>query len=155
MVDIQEIRLSIDEGPKYMEFLITLLKEGKIIRTNLVGGSMFPTIDKNDFVTIMPVHFPDLFPGDIITYRRKNSNGSLTGHRMAKKRRNKGIEYIVAKGDANRNFDLPVYADEIYGKIIKIEKAERTVYLQTGFNRIRSYLHAKYNWLTRFKYTVM
>ncbi len=155
MVDIHEVQLSADESPEYIEFLINLLKEGKTIRTNLVGGSMFPTIDKNDFVTIKPVHFPDLFPGDIITYRRKNSNGPLTGHRMAKKRRNKGMEYIVAKGDANRNFDLPVYADEICGKIIKIEKAERTIHLQTGFNRIRSYIHAKYNWLTRFKYTFM
>ena len=124
------------------DIFIEQLKLGNSIRVNIRGESMFPSVKKDDVVIVRPVRFEETRIGDIIAFKRNSTDSILTLHRIIKKRN----ESIVTKGDANRHGDFPVYFEDIYGKVAKIERKGKTVNLETGLHRLLSPLIAWFSW---------
>lgn len=124
------------------EIFIEQLSKGNSIRMNIKGRSMYPFIKRNDMVTVKPIKFEQIITGDIIVYTRSIEH-DFTGHRVIKKRRNtQGREFLFTKGDASIHGDFPVYPEDIYGKVIIIERNGKSINLETGFRCFLGYLIA-------------
>ncbi|MCJ7580784.1 MAG: S24/S26 family peptidase [Candidatus Aminicenantes bacterium] len=115
---------------------IEQLGQGNSIRMIIKGQSMFPFLRKGDAVTVKPIALKETRIGDIIACRRGHADSSLTVHRLLKKKK----EFIVTKGDANRHGDPPIFAGQIWGKVIKIERDGKIKNLETNFHRLFAYL---------------
>jgi hypothetical protein len=118
------------------------LSQGNNIRMIVKGQSMFPFLRKGDTVTVKPILFKETRIGDIIAFKREQSDKALTLHRLMKKKQT----FIVTKGDANRHGDPPVFTEQICGKAIKIERGEKTKNLETSFQPLLSYVIAHTLW---------
>ena len=124
------------------EIFIEQLKEGRTIRMNIKGNSMHPFIKRSDTVTVKPIKFEETRIGDIVAYTRSIEHG-FTVHRAIKKRRDKeGRKYLFTKADANIHGDFPVYPEDVYGKVITIERNGKSIDLETRFRCILGYLIA-------------
>jgi ATP-binding cassette subfamily B protein len=125
------------------EIFIEQLRNGRLIRMAVKGRSMYPIINKGDYLTVKPIKFNQVKVGDIIVYR-KFSQAEFTVHRILKKGIDVGGQYLLTKGDANIHLDQLVYSQDVYGKVIVIEKKNGRINLETVFQRLQGYLMAKY-----------
>jgi signal peptidase I len=109
---------------------------------NIKGNSMRPFIKKSDIVTVKPIKFAETRIGDIIVYTRSVEHG-FTAHRLIRKRRNaQGREFLFTKGDVSIHGDFPVYPEDIYGKVVTIERNGKSINLETRFRCSLGYLIA-------------
>ncbi len=121
------------------------LRKGRRVRMNTTGESMRPLMKRGDIVIINPIKFEDTNVQDIVVYSRDPRQG-FTMHRLIKKGRDsEDREYLVTKGDANRYGDvLPVYPDNLYGRVTLIERTDgRVVNLESKYRRLQAYLIAR------------
>lgn len=109
---------------------------------------MHPLIRKSDIVTVKPVRFEESKVGDVVVYTR-NSHYGFTVHRLIKKNRDQqGRKCLTTRGDASRYGDPAVYPEEVYGKVMTIERENgRIIHLDTRYRRLQGYLFAKRSWL--------
>jgi len=130
------------------EIFVEELRKDHSVRINIKGSCMHPFIRKTDIVTVKPIKLEETKVGDVVVYAR-NSHHGFTLHRLIKKRRDhEGREYLSTKGDANRHGDPAVYPEEIYGKVVTIERKDRTIIqLDTRYRHLQGYLLAKRSWI--------
>lgn len=76
----------------------------------VASSSMEPGISKDDAL-IVRQEYGRYLPGQIITFKTKNSPGDLVTHRVVRVDKN----YLVTKGDANSIADRPISRDQIVG----------------------------------------
>jgi signal peptidase I len=114
------------------EIFIAQLRKGNSIRMIIKGRSMHPFINRNDIVTVKPIKFDQAKIGDIIACTRSVEH-SFTAHRLIRKRRDaQGREFLFTKGDVSIHGDFPVYPEDIYGKVITIERNGKSINLETS-----------------------
>jgi hypothetical protein len=128
-----------------------LLNEGKSVRFEAPGKSMYPAILDGETLIVEPVVPSAVQVGDIILYK---SEEKLIAHRVISiKKFNARITQLpdrndlhentrssmagssvlntqyslILRGDASYSYDEPVYADQILGKIIAIERNGRSI----------------------------
>lgn len=79
--------------------------------------SMSPKINKGDSVIYQKVNsINDIKIGDVIVF---NSGSKIIIHRYIDKKEEKGIDYIITKGDANNSADnLNLTFDDVEGKVL-------------------------------------
>jgi len=94
-----------------------LLNNGIDVRINSRGLSMFPFIWTGDKITISPEK--NLNIGDIIVFKRDDQT---VCHRLVKVFEKAGIRYYQTRGDSHFNLDDPMTADQILGKVVRIER---------------------------------
>jgi hypothetical protein len=94
-----------------------LLDNGIDVRVSTRGPSMFPLISTGDKVTIHPEK--NYEKGELIVYKR---DGRMVCHRLANIFQQDGIKYYQTRGDSFIGLDDPVTANQILGKVIKIER---------------------------------
>ena len=94
-----------------------LLIEGFDVRINTRGPSMFPLIRTGDKITVNPEK--NLNIGDIIVFKRDEQ---MVCHRLVKVFERDGIRYYQTRGDSHFNLDDPMTADQILGKVVRIER---------------------------------
>ncbi|MDI6839430.1 MAG: signal peptidase I [bacterium] len=136
-LDLSSGRLS-----KIREIFVEQLSKGLPVRMNIKGRCMHPFIRRSDIVTVKPIKFEDTKVGDIVVYNR-DLKGDFTVHRVIRKRVDRnGKENLLTKGDASQYGDPPVYAEDVYGKVIAIERNGKSINLETKFNCILGYLIA-------------
>jgi len=99
-----------------------LLNNGIDVRINSRGLSMFPFIRTGDKITISPEK--NLNIGDIIVFKR---NEEKVCHRLVKTYEKEGIKYFRTRGDSSFDFDEPITANQILGKVIRIERENVTL----------------------------
>ena len=130
------------------EIFIEQLRKGHSVRMNIKERCMHPFMRKSDIVTVKPIKFEEAKVEDVVLYTRNFHHG-FTLHRLIRKRRNQeGREYLTTKGDASYHGDPAVYPEEVYGKVVTIERKDgRIVHLDTGYRRLQGYLLAKRSWL--------
>ena len=145
-----------DRFSRVREIFREQLKQGRPIRMNIKGRSMHPFIKKTDIVTVKPIKFEETKVGDVVVYSRNFHHG-LTVHRLIKKRRDlQGREYLTTKGDAGSHGDPAVYPEEVYGKVVTIERRDgRTTHIDTRYRRLQEYLLAKRSWLRAVRGTLL
>ncbi len=125
------------------DLFIRLLKEGRSLRCVVNGGSMVPCIRKGDFLTVKPITFAEVQIGDIVAYRRDETESVLTTHRVIQKGRDGEGPYLITKGDRSRFRDFPIKCPtDVYGKIVSRERHGRLISLETHFHRVLGYLIA-------------
>ena len=101
------------------EIGFTLLSEGKTIRINAHGYSMYPCIKPGSLILIEPINLKGVpKPGEIIAIRRENG---LVVHRLSKIVVKNGVNNFIARGDSNAYSDIPVKIDKIAGRIVRAE----------------------------------
>ncbi len=126
------------------QMFIDLLRDGHRIRSPARAESMSPFIRRGDFLTVKPITFAEAQIGDIVAYRRDETDSVLTTHRVIQKGRDGEGPYLITKGDRSRFRDLPIKCPtEVYGKIVSRERNGRLISLETHFHRVLGYLIAR------------
>jgi signal peptidase I len=128
-----------DNTDLFSEMLEETLNRGHSIRFCAPGGSMYPTICDGDLITVEPIKPATVIAGDIILYEHKSK---VTVHRVMRilKRSEKNscsalqgpqdrsssetLEFVF-RGDAAIQYDDPIRADQILGKVVSIERNGR------------------------------
>ncbi len=94
-----------------------LLIQGFNVRVFARGSSMFPLIRTGDWITISPNRNPVV--DDIIVFKK---NDRMVCHRLVKIFMKNGRKYYRTRGDSFLSSDGPITADQILGKVEKIER---------------------------------
>ncbi len=126
------------------QLFIDLLREGHVIRSLAVGGSMSPCIRKGELLMVKPIVLEEAEIGEIVAFRRDESQSVLTTHRVIQKGKERGHPYIITKGDRNLYRDLPLVSpQDVLGKVVGIERNGQVISLESPFYRIDGYLRAR------------
>ncbi len=126
------------------QLFINLLREGYAIRCLAVGLSMSPFLKKGDLLMVQPIALEEAGVGEIVAFRRDESQSVLTTHRVVQKGADGGRRYVITKGDRNIYRDLPLVSpQEVVGKVVGIERKAQVISLETPFYRLRGYLMAR------------
>lgn len=126
---------------------LELLSQGKLMRFRARGGSMSPLICDGQVVVIRPCQAEGVKFGDIILcYRLDGRYWNVSGgnkvkgrqviHRFLWRKNIDGQKVLITKGDANRNYDQPVLADQVLGKVVVVEKKGWKIRLDTKIGRL-------------------
>lgn len=98
-----------------------ILEKGIDLRLKVTGRSMAPFLTGGEILTVKKAPCMLLHAGDLIFFRSREGFPVL--HRIVRKKRTCQNRYIFhTKGDALRGMDSPVCADDIIGKVCKVEK---------------------------------
>ncbi len=126
------------------QLFINLLREGHVIRSLAVGESMSPSIKKGELLIVKPIALGEAEIGEIVAFRKDESQSVLTTHRVVRKGQERGRRYIITKGDRNPYRDFPlVSSQEVMGKVVGIETNGQVISLESPFYRLRGYLMAR------------
>ena len=126
------------------QLFINLLRQGYAIRCLAVGLSMSPFLKKGDLLMVQPIALEEAEIGEIVAFRRDESQSVLTTHRVVQKGKELGRCYIITKGDRNPNRDFPlVSSQEVLGKVTGIERNGQVISLESPLYRLRGYLMAR------------
>ena len=102
----------------------------------ITGRSMFPLIRDGDHVLV--AHgCVDVRRGDVIVFRYE---GKLIAHRVIYVA--EGGHTFITKGDNVLQFDPPLSANEVVGRVLTIKRGERQMSLDTAVWRILGWLIA-------------
>jgi len=94
-----------------------LLSNGMDVRISTRGLSMFPLVNTGDKITISPEK--NIGIGDLMVFKRDEQ---MICHRLVRIFVKDGISYYQTHGDSFFHPDDPVTADQILGKVIRIER---------------------------------
>jgi signal peptidase I len=107
-----------------------LLKEGKQIKIEARGYSMYPTIKQGNTVYIEAYSkLEEVLVGDVIAWK-KGSNIIL--HRVINIYGSGNNTFFETRGDGSLNTDPPLTYDKILGKAVLVETGKRSWSLVSG-----------------------
>jgi len=95
-----------------------ILQEGGEVRFTVTSRSMEPTMKAGDAVFIKKVPTEDLQEGDIIAFQADDVTFT---HRIVEKREIDGNIGFVTKGDNVERADFPIRAEQVLGKVVRID----------------------------------
>jgi signal peptidase I len=105
---------------------------------------MSPSIQKGELLIVKPIALEEAEIGEIVAFRRDESQSVLTTHRVIQKGKEGGQRYIITKGDRNPYRDFPLLSSqELLGKVTGIERNGQVISLESPFYRIRGFLMAR------------
>jgi signal peptidase I len=110
-----------------------MLTQGFSLRVKGRGFSMYPFVRTGDTLLIEPRSPDELCIGDIIFYRR--SEGQYVAHRLIKKY---DATTLITKGDSLPYYDEPVHVEQVFGRVVSVERDGRPQNLNSGLNKIIS-----------------
>ena len=111
------------------------LDGGKLLNVKSRGWSMYPLVHHDDMLYIQKGTANSLRTGDIAFFRL--DTGRFVAHRLVKR---EGMNFLLMNGDSFREFDEPVHQDQIFGKLIKIERNGRVLNLEGKINTVIGWL---------------
>ncbi len=109
--------------------------------------SMYPLIRKGDFLTVRPTTFSQIQVGDVAVYGiGRTEEDTLTAHRVVSKGWEAGRPFLIIRSDAEGwiGGSAPVFSDQVYGKVIKIESEMKTIDLVSWRFRFTSYCQVRF-----------
>ncbi len=104
----------------------------------ITGSSMLPFIQDGDRVLVAHGH-TGVRRGDVVVFRRE---GQMVAHRVIRTHGSDASPTFVTKGDNAPQFDPPLSADEIVGRVLAIERDARHTSLDTAAWRVLGWLIA-------------
>jgi hypothetical protein len=124
------------EDLRYQEIIDHLIREklagGEEITLRVSGKSMYPLIQQGDFIRIERCVPEVIGLGDIITFKRTDTY--YTHRLLWVVKRGDGIR-LITKGDNEINTDPLVSPHQVLGKVISLQRGNRTLRLKTPFWR--------------------
>jgi len=121
---MREIDLKPDE---LLDLSNDIFAKGSHIMFKARGHSMYPSIQDGDVLDIEAVGVSYLKIGDIAFFR--SSGNRPTVHRLIGRRMLDGRMTLIMRGDSADSEDAPVRAEEVLGRIIRIQRGEKTIIL--------------------------
>jgi len=130
----------IDSNQQLLLDLTTqLLRDGKSVRFRAPGRSMYPTIREGEAITVEPILPSQIKVGDIILHRLDDS---VIAHRVARiDRKQGGALRFILRSDTWGQYDEPVHADQIMGKVVSAERGGRSSNPYCTGAKVRLLLH--------------
>jgi len=114
------------------------------IRLRVTGASMLPTIWPGDVLTVRRLESEELQEGDVAVLRRE---GRLITHRIIHQEK----EFVMARGDAKLKADAPFRREEVFGSVVAVHRGRKevTVARKTGAEILVRFALAPSQLLTR------
>ncbi len=106
-----------------------LLSQGTTVRFRPSGRSMYPSIREGELITVEPVRASDVKIADIVLFR---SERGLIAHRVVDNRTQSSVlspHHFLLRGDASLSCDQPVAAQQILGRVVRVERNGRSIQL--------------------------
>lgn len=128
------------------------LGKGRIARLAPIGGSMYPFIRSGEAVLIDRASGRGLRYGDIVLYC--NNEGKVFIHRIVGVLRSGGDVRFIVKGDAAARPDNVVRDHEVLGRVVAVEKGNRTVNIDKGALRALSVAYSLLIPVSRWAYAL-
>jgi len=128
VVKAQELPLS---GPALLVLLKAVLARGVPFRFCARGWSMAPFIRDGDVITISPLRHTLPGLGEVVAFARPGS-GSLVVHRVVARR---GAGVLIQGDSAPEHPDGLVLPENLLGRVIRVERGGRDVWLGLGPER--------------------
>lgn len=125
------------------------LNQNISVRITLTGTSMRPFLQHGDIAIVDKVPITDLKRGDIIAFKILDK---YIAHRLIKKIIEKNNYTLITKGDSCSEFDKPVFASDIIGKVSLIKRNNRIINLMNFRKRCISKLFAWFPKLSYYNY---
>lgn len=94
----------------FADLIAHTLSAGRVARVPVTGSSMWPAIAPGSVVTVEPVAWSRIKPGDVVAYRHQDA---IIVHRVVEVRG----EHLIAAGDNKPLFDPPVAAAALLGRV--------------------------------------
>ncbi|NOY70498.1 MAG: signal peptidase I [Deltaproteobacteria bacterium] len=116
-------RINVSGSKSGCRLIFHLLSEGKDVRLEVTGTSMAPSIKSGDRVVVSPASPDSVAIGDIVFFRQAGDRMAL--HRVLWVIRDDSgrVSSFLTKGDAVDTPDTPVMAEDIMGRVVRLEKA--------------------------------
>lgn len=105
-----------------------LLAKGYLVRVQVAGESMAPTIRSGDTVTVEPIDPTRLRTGEIVVCR--DGFGRIRMHRLIE-RVVVPVQLYVTRGDNRPACDPPQLPSEVLGRVVRIERCWRRRLMRT------------------------
>jgi len=137
------------ESKELTQSLIEIYKKvGKISSFRCEGRSMLPLIPPASMVNIEHLSAKRIRLGEIIAFRRSSH---LVVHRVLKKYYHKGSLFFLEKGDSTLRAGI-VEEKDVLGKVIRVEKGEKPIALDSHIWRMINYLMARYGLMINYAF---
>jgi signal peptidase I len=104
------------------ELLADVLRQAGEARVRVTGTSMLPAIQPGDVITIRPVAFESVAPGDVVMFAWA---GRLLAHRVVETRFDNEPAVLMTQGDQHDFADPPVSAQALVGRVSGVERGPR------------------------------
>jgi hypothetical protein len=108
-----------------------ILTQGYSLRVKGRGISMYPFVRTGDTLLIEPKNMNELRIGDIIFIRRAADH--YVAHRLVKKI---NATILITKGDNLPYIDEPVPVDQVFGRVVSVERNGSLQSLDSKLNKI-------------------
>ncbi len=147
--------------PLFVDITVDLLKRGHRVCFQTIGRSMRPTINEGEIITVEPVKPSLVKRGDIVLYQ--NPRGVIAHRVVGIKKRSdelRGpphhsslIAFFILRGDALGACDEPVKPQQIFGRVVTVERYGRPFPLNSlkarMFHTARRHASLLKHWIIR------
>jgi signal peptidase I len=113
---------------------------------------MHPFVQDRDFITVSPVEDSSIKIGDVVFY--STAEDRIIVHRVIWKYRKDGRVTMLIKGDATSGFPEKVDIQNIFGKVVAIERNGKKKKIDTKFYRIKGMFFAGISPLINWLYAI-
>ncbi len=116
----------------------SLLGDGLGVRFRARGNSMHPTVRDGECLIVAPVAATRVAIGDVLLCRTR---GRPIAHRVLSiELATDGSQRFNLRGDAVVDYDQPVSADQVQGKVVAVEREGKLVSLEVAGGRLGRFL---------------
>ncbi len=119
----------------------SVLGREKNLRFKAKGESMRPFIRDGDILEITPVNGEEIRLGDVIFYHVGERR--MVAHRVVEKIIENGKLIFLTKGASNTGEGEKVHPEQIMGRVKAIERKERRIRIDYGWNRLKYIFYLK------------
>lgn len=96
------------------------------LRLQVTGASMLPSVWPGDVLTVRRRSAAQLLTGRIVLCYR---NGRFVAHRLVGKRG----EHLITRGDAHTFDDIPFRSEDVLGEVVAIQRGRRSARLSPAW----------------------
>ena len=130
-------------GPLLLDLMKAVLAKDVLFRFKALGTSMLPFVHSGDTITIAPLSQKAYSNGSIVAFTRP-AEERLVVHRIADL--DEGQVFIL--GDNNSGYpDGWIPKENVLGRVIRIERNGRIIWLGLGIERLLIAWLSRRNWL--------
>lgn len=106
-----------------LDLVAELLRRGVAVRLKAWGTSMLPSLWPGDLLAIQSATSDEVAPGDIVLVMRDER---FFVHRVVEQRQCQDCSAWITRGDAMPHDDPPVAAFELLGRVVSVQRANRS-----------------------------
>ncbi len=123
----------------------------KLVTFQVNGFSMIPLVNEGDKITVKKIESSEIEFGDLVAFY---VNDNFVIHRIVKIIKNENGIQFWEKGD-NRKFPTLINENQIVGKVVEIQKSNKTIFLDLKSEKLKSKIYATFSYFDYLKNTLL